>query len=82
MVTIKVLGSGCKNCHRLEDAVRTAVHDSALNATVEMVTDAREIARYGVMRTPALVVDDRVVLSGRVPGSAELQALLAGAPAA
>ena len=78
---IKILGSGCEKCQRLEQAVRTAVHDSALDATLERVTDPREIARYRIIRTPALVVDDRVVLSDRVPGSAELQALLAVAPA-
>jgi small redox-active disulfide protein 2 len=80
MIAVKILGSGA-DCQRLEEAVRTAVHDSALNASVEMVTDPREFARYGVMRTPAVVVDGRVVVSGRVPGSAELQALLAVAPA-
>ncbi len=58
----------------------TAEHD-ADTATIETVTDRREIARYGVRVTPALVVDQRVVVSGRVPTSAELQAMLAVAPA-
>lgn len=78
---IKILGSGCEKCQRLEKAVRTAVYDSALDATVELVTDPRVIARYGVIRTPALVVNEQVVVSDRVPGSAELQALFAVAPA-
>ncbi len=81
MMDIKILGSGCEDCRRLEEAVRTAVYDSALNARIELVSDRREIARHRVLRTPALVIDGEVVLSGRVPGSPELQAMLAIAPA-
>lgn len=78
---IKILGPGCKNYQNLEKAVRQAVDDLALHATVEKVTDYPTIVGYGVMSTPGLVVDERVVLSGRVPSAAEVQALLAVAPA-
>ncbi|HSJ20102.1 MAG TPA: thioredoxin family protein [Nocardioidaceae bacterium] len=78
---VKILGPGCKNCVALERVTRQAVDDLGLVATVGKVTDYREIVGYGVMSTPALVVDGRVVVSGRVPTVAEIQALLATAPA-
>ena len=73
---IKILGSGCDNCRRLEAAAREAVDHLGLDATFEKVTDAAEIASWGVMRTPALVVDDEVVLSGRVPTVQSVEELL------
>ncbi len=74
---IKILGSGCANCVNLEKNALQAVATLGLQADVEHVTDVAEIASYGVMRTPGLVVDDHVVLSGRVPKSDEIAALLA-----
>ena len=59
---IKVLGPGCKNCARLERATRNAMEELGLEATVEKVTDYPTIAAYGVMSTPALVVDEVVVV--------------------
>jgi small redox-active disulfide protein 2 len=76
-VIIKVLGSGCANCVNLEKATRAAVADLGVEATIEKVTDYAAIAGYGVMRTPALVVDEQVVLSGRVPNAAQVRELLA-----
>ena len=73
---VKVLGPGCANCQNLEKATRTALADLGLEATVEKVTDFADIAGYGVMRTPALVVDEKVVLSGRVPTVAQVRDLL------
>ena len=73
---IKILGSGCANCHRLEANATTALATLGLEATIEAVTDAAEIASYGVLRTPGLVVDDRVLVSGRVPDAAEIARLL------
>ena len=73
---IKVLGPGCTNCQNLEKATREAVADLGLDAAIEHVTDAAEIAGYGVMRTPALVVDEQVVVSGRVPTVAAIRELL------
>ena len=74
---IKILGPGCANCQRLEERTREAVTALNLEAEVEKVTDVAEIASYGIMRTPGLVVDDRVLVSGRVPTTREIQELLA-----
>ena len=74
---IKVLGSGCANCANLEKVTRTALTELGVDATIEKVTDYAAIAGYGVMRTPALVVDEQVVLSGRVPTAGQVRDLLA-----
>lgn len=74
---IKVLGSGCANCVNLEKAARQAVGDLGIEATIEKVTDYPTIVGYGVMSTPGLVVDEKLVLSGRVPTVAEVRDLLA-----
>ena len=76
---IKVLGAGCANCHALEERTTEALARLGTEATVEMVTDYGQIAGYGVMSTPALVVDERVLVSGRVPDVAELVSVLAAA---
>ena len=74
---VKILGSGCTNCKNLEAATRTALEQLGLEAEIEKVTDPGEIASWGVMTTPALVVDDEVVVSGRVPSPAQVAELLA-----
>lgn len=79
---IKILGPGCSNCQNLERVTREAVADLGLDATVEKVTDYPTIAGYGVMSTPGLVVDEKVVVSGRVPRAAEIRMLLTGARSA
>lgn len=76
---LKVLGSGCANCGTLEARTRDALHTLGVDAPVDKVTDPGEIASYGVMSTPALAVDDRVVLAGRVPTVAELVRLIGDA---
>jgi small redox-active disulfide protein 2 len=77
---IKVLGSGCANCVRLEANVKEALAASGINdATVEKVTDYAEIAAYGILSTPGLVVDERVLVSGRVPDAREVAQLIASA---
>jgi small redox-active disulfide protein 2 len=73
---IKILGSGCVNCRNLEANTRTALDRLGLVADIEKVTDPGEIASWGVMSTPALVVDDDVVVSGRVPGTDQIMQLL------
>ena len=73
---IKVLGPGCANCKRLEERTREAVASLGLDAEIEKVTDYADIAGYGVMKTPGLVVDERLVVSGRVPTSREITELL------
>ena len=75
-MNIKVLGSGCANCHTLEERTIEAAGLLGIEPAIEKVTDFADIAAYGVMSTPALVIDDQVVLSGRVPTVAELQTLL------
>lgn len=74
---IKILGPGCRNCHTLEERTREAVDRLGLDATIEEVTDYGEIAGYGVLKTPGLVVDEQVVMSGHVPTSAAIAELLA-----
>ena len=78
-MNIKVLGPGCRNCVNLEKATRQALADLGLDATVEKVQDYPTITGYGVMATPALVVDEKVVSSGRVPSIAEVRDLLTAA---
>ena len=74
---IKILGSGCTNCVNLERVTRQAVADLGIDAQFEKVTDYPAIIGYGVMSTPGLVVDEKVVLSGRVPTAAKVRELLA-----
>ena len=73
---VKILGPGCKNCQNLEARTREALAALCLDASVEKVTDYAAIAGYGVMTTPGLVVDDTVVVSGRVPTADEIAGLL------
>ena len=65
-MNIKVLGSGCSNCKKLEDHVKEAVKSLGIEATIEKVEDFKDIMAYGVMKTPALVVDEQVKSMGRV----------------
>ena len=74
---IKILGSGCANCQRLTHLAEQAVAELGLDAEVVKVTDYGEIAAYGVMSTPALVLDEQVVMAGRIPGLASLKQTLA-----
>ena len=76
MKTIQVLGTGCPKCHKLEENVNAAVKAIALDCQVEKVQDIRQIAAMGVMLTPALAVDGRVVVTGRVPSVDELKQIL------
>jgi len=78
-VHIKILGSGCANCHTLEQLAREAVADLGLAAEITAVTDYPTIVGYGVMATPALVVDEQVVMSGRVPTKSQVAELLTAA---
>ena len=72
MLTIKVLGSGCANCKRLEKLTRKVVEDLAVDAEVIKVTDPTKYADYGVLSTPGLVINDETVSSGRIPSLAEI----------
>jgi small redox-active disulfide protein 2 len=70
---IKVLGTGCAKCKSLEKVTRQAIEELELDATVEKVEDIQKIMEYAVMRTPALVIDEKVVISGQLPKLAELK---------
>ena len=73
---VKVLGSGCAKCHALEQATREALEELGMDTTIDHVTDFAQIAAYGVMTTPALVVDGKVVAYGKVLKKDEAKALI------
>ena len=73
---IKVLGPGCTNCKNLERATKEALSQMDVDATIEKVEDYGLIMGYGVMSTPALVIDEKVVVSGRVPKPNEIRELI------
>ena len=73
---IKILGTGCPKCKQLEKLTREVVERKGLDATVTKVEDIMDIISYGVMATPALVVDDKVVIKGRLPSAVEIEKLL------
>jgi small redox-active disulfide protein 2 len=73
---IKVLGSGCANCHKLEALAVKVTEQLGIDAQILKVTEYPEIMAYGVMSTPALVVDEKLVLAGRVPSYDEVVALI------
>ena len=73
---IKILGPGCSKCKTLDKLTREVVEKNGITATITKVEDIMEIMKYGVMSTPALVVDEKVVVKGRVPSSDEIKQLL------
>lgn len=73
---IKVLGTGCASCKNLEEATRSAVAELHLDASVVKEEDIVKIMGYGVMRTPAIVVDEKVIVYGRVPSVNEIKEML------
>lgn len=70
---IKVLGSGCANCKKLEANVQEAVRELGIEAVIEKVEDFKDIMAFGVMKTPALVVDEKVKVTGRVPSVEDIK---------
>ena len=79
---IKVLGGGCANCHSLEANARAAAAQLGVEATFELSGDRSVYARYGLLATPGLVVEDKLVSGGRVPSVAEITTLLTNTLAA
>jgi small redox-active disulfide protein 2 len=77
-VDIKVLGTGCAKCKNLEKYVREALEDLGVEATIEKVTDIEKIVEYGVLLTPALVIDEVVKVSGRLPHKTEVKEIIQG----
>ena len=73
---IKILGSGCPKCKTLDKVTREVVEQNGIDATITKVEDIMEIMKYGVMSTPALVVDGKVVVKGRVPSHDEIKNIL------
>lgn len=73
---IKVLGTGCTKCKKLEQLTRDTVAEMGIEANIVKEEDIYKIMQYGVMRTPGLVIDEKVVLTGRLPKSSELKELL------
>ncbi|MBI4927697.1 MAG: TM0996/MTH895 family glutaredoxin-like protein [Anaerolineae bacterium] len=76
MLNIKVLGSGCANCKRLEATTRKVVTDLGLEAEVEKVTEMSEIMKWPILSTPGLVVNGKLVSTGRIPSEKEIAAWL------
>ncbi|HQT39809.1 MAG TPA: thioredoxin family protein [Acidocella sp.] len=76
MKIIKILGSGCTKCQTTQQLVEDALAAKGLQASVEKVQDMQSIARYGVMRTPAVVIDEKLVHAGGVPSRAEVDGWL------
>ena len=72
MITIKVLGSGCANCKRLEAIARKAVEDLGIEAEIEKVTNYNDIMKYPILSTPGLVINEELVSSGRIPSEEEI----------
>jgi len=75
-MNIKILGSGCASCKKLQSLTEEAVKELGVDATIEKVDDFAKIMGYGVMKTPAIVVDEVVKASGRIPGKDEIKGYL------
>jgi small redox-active disulfide protein 2 len=72
MLQIKVLGAGCPNCKRLEAETRAALDGPGIGYELTKVTDYADIAAYGVLRTPALVINEQVMSSGKIPNRGQI----------
>jgi small redox-active disulfide protein 2 len=79
MMEVKILGTGCPNCKRLEKVTRNALAEMGVEATVTKVSDIGDIMAYDILATPGLVIDGEVVSSGRIPSKAEITSLIATA---
>ena len=79
MLTIKVLGPGCANCKRVEQIAKKVVAELAVEAEVIKVTDYNDIMAYNILSTPGLVINEKVVSSGRIPSAAEITTFVVNA---
>ncbi len=73
---IKILGSGCTKCKKVQEIVTEVIVEKDLNATIIKVEDIMEIMSYNVMQTPAIVVDEKVVLTGYIPNKKQVEEIL------
>jgi small redox-active disulfide protein 2 len=76
MVTVKVLGSGCANCKRVEAIVRNVAQNKAYEVEIQKVTEFKDIMQYRIMATPGLVINEVVKSAGRIPSDADVSAWL------
>ena len=72
MLTVKILGTGCANCKRLEEVARKAASDAGIDAEFVKVTEYKDILAYNILSTPGLVIDEKVVSSGKIPAPATI----------
>jgi small redox-active disulfide protein 2 len=79
MLSIKVLGTGCPNCKKLEQETKKAIANLAVEAEVIKVTDYQKIMEYDILSTPGLVINEKVVSAGRIPSQSEIISFLATA---
>jgi small redox-active disulfide protein 2 len=79
MLNIKILGPGCANCKRLEQLTRREVENLGLEADIEKVTDYGQIMAYDILSTPGLVINEQVMVNGRIPTNQEITAWLMAA---
>ena len=79
MLIIKVLGSGCENCHKVEAIARQAAGKMGMQAEIIKVTDWEDIKKYPVLATPGLVINKKLVCAGRIPNEAEVTTWLVNA---
>lgn len=73
---IEILGTGCAKCHKLDELVRATVKETGVDAEVSKVEDIKKIMGYGVMTTPALVIDGKVKVTGKIPSAEEIKQLI------
>jgi small redox-active disulfide protein 2 len=73
---IAILGTGCPKCIKTEEVVRKVVKDGGINAEVVKISEIKEIMSYGVMMTPAVAIDGRVVMTGKIPSEKDLKKML------
>jgi len=79
MLEIKILGTGCPNCSKLEEETKKAVNNLAIEAKFEKVTDFQKIMEYDILSTPGLVINGKVASSGRIPSQGEITSFLTSA---
>ncbi len=75
MKQIKILGTGCPKCQKTTAVVKETVKETGLNASVQKVENIEDIMQYNILSTPAVVIDEKVIIAGRIPSKAELTAI-------